>query len=511
MEEGERKMNSKEIIVRRWVAVAVIAAALVGGGILAIGLRSWTGTSVMGAGNLPVTVERNAAPVPLGNFANGFATVLKPALPAVVNIHSSKVVKQRQAMPFFNDPFFRQFFGDQFGPGQAQPQKEESLGSGVIVTSDGTILTNNHVIDGASDIKVDLSDKREFKAKVVGTDPRTDIAVLKIDATGLPTLTLGDSSKIEIGDVVFAIGDPFGVGETATMGIVSAKGRQIGIEGPRGYEDFIQTDAAINPGNSGGAMVDLHGDLVGINTAIETGGSEGNVGIGFAIPINMAKSVMDQLIAHGKVVRGSLGVYIQNVDQAMAKQFGLSSAQGVLVGDVIPDTPASRAGLRKGDIILKLNGEPANDPSQLALKISEMAPGSTVHLEIWRDNRSMDVTATLTELSAQETKEGSGEGGGGSEGVSGALAGVDVQNLTSDIAEQLNLPSGTRGVVITSVDPSSAAAEAGLQRGMVIQEVNHKPVSNISEYKQALANSPGQVLLLVNSQGITQYYEIEMH
>ena len=508
-------MENNQILIRRWVAIVVLAAALLGGGILAIGLRNWSGVSVLGAGNLPVTVDRNASPVPLGNFANGFATVLKPALPAVVNIHSSKVVKQRQGMPFFNDPFFRQFFGDQFGQGQPQPQKEESLGSGVIVTSDGTILTNNHVIDGASEIKVELSDKRDFKAKLIGTDPKTDVAVLKIDATGLPTMPLGDSSKIQVGDVVFAIGDPFGVGETATMGIVSAKGRQIGIEGPRGYEDFIQTDAAINPGNSGGAMIDLHGDLVGINTAIETGGSEGNVGIGFAIPINMAKTIMDQLIAHGKVVRGSLGVYIENVDAAMAKQFGLSSAQGVLIGDVISDTPASRAGLRRGDIILKVNGEPVNDRTQLSLKISEMAPGTTVHLELWRDNKSMDVTATLSDLAQQEAKEGNnGEGGegGGSESPSGtALAGVEVQNLTPDVLQQLNLPSGTHGVVITQVDPTSVAAEAGLQRGMVIQEVNHKPVNNISEYKQALAGSPGSVLLLVNNEGVTTYITIETH
>ena len=509
-------MNDNQILIRRWVGVLVLVAALIGGAILATGLRNWSGASVMGAGSPPVTVDRNAAPVSLGNFANGFASVLKPALPAVVNIHSSKVVKQHQGMPFFNDPMFKQFFGDQFNDQQMKPQKEESLGSGVIVTSDGTILTNNHVIDGASDIKVDLADKREFKAKVIGADPKTDVAVLKIDATGLPTLPLGDSSKIQIGDVVFAIGDPFAVGETATMGIVSATGRSIGIEGPHGYEDFIQTDAAINPGNSGGAMIDLRGDLVGINTAIETGGSEGNVGIGFAIPINMAHSVMDQLVAHGKVVRGSLGVYIQNVDTALAKSFGLSSAQGVLIGDVIPDTPASRAGLQKGDIVLKVNGEPVNDRTQLSLKISEMAPGTSVQLEIWRDGKSKTVTATLSDLSAQEAKEGnngeqSEEDNGGQSGSSGALAGVSVQNLTADIAQELNLPETTHGVVVTQVDPSSAAAESGIiRRGTVIQEVNHKPVSNISQYKQALAGAQGTVLLLVNNGGVTQYATIEV-
>jgi serine protease Do len=511
-------MENNQILIRRWVGVLVLVAALIGGAVLATGLRNWSGISVMGASNVPVTVDRNTSPVPLGNFANGFASVLKPALPAVVNIHSSKVVKQRQGMPFFNDPMFKQFFGDQFNDQQMKPQKEESLGSGVIITADGTILTNNHVIDGASDIKVDLADRREFKAKLVGTDPKTDVAVLKIEASGLPTLPFGDSTKIQVGDVVFAIGDPFAVGETATMGIVSATGRSIGIEGPHGYEDFIQTDAAINPGNSGGAMIDLHGDLIGINTAIETGGSEGNVGIGFAIPINMAKSVMDQLVAHGKVVRGSLGVYIQNVDAGLAKSFGLPSAEGVLIGDVIPDTPASRANLQKGDIILKVNGEPVNDRTQLSLKISQMAPGTSVQLEIWRNGKSQMVTATLTDLAAQEAKEGNNgdesdqDNGGNPNGDnSSALAGVSVQNLTPDITQELNLPSTTHGVVVTQVDPSSAAAESGvIRRGTVIQEVNHKPVSNISQYKQALAGAQGTVLLLVNNGGVTQYATIEV-
>src|SRR5579863_3353327 len=257
-------MNSSHLHIPRWVATLVVLTAVIAGGILAIGLKNWTGRDVFGAPKLAVTLARDPAPVPLGNFTNGFASVLKPALPAVVNIHSSKVVKSRpqQMMPFFNDPMFRQFFGPQFGPEEPQSEREQSLGSGVIITSDGTIVTNNHVIDGATDIKVDLADKREFQAKLVGRDAKTDIAVLKIEATGLPTLAIGDSSKLQVGDMIFAIGDPFGIGETATMGIVSATGRGgLRIED---YEDFIQTDAPINPGNSGGAMVDLHGYLVGI-------------------------------------------------------------------------------------------------------------------------------------------------------------------------------------------------------------------------------------------------------
>jgi len=496
-------MKSSEWHVRRWVATVVVLAALAGGGMLALGLRNWTGSPVFGAPRLDITVARNAAPVSLGSFSNGFASVLKPALPAVVNIHTSKIVKQRSAgdMPFFNDPFFRQFFGDN-PPTQQQPQREESLGSGVIVTPDGTILTNNHVIDGASDIKVQLSDKREFEAKLVGTDPKTDVAVLKINARDLPTLAFGDSSKLQVGDVVLAIGDPFGIGETATMGIVSATGR--GLNGEiENYEDFIQTDAAINPGNSGGAMIDLHGDLVGINTAIVTGGGGGNEGVGLAIPINMARSVMDQIVSHGKVVRGYLGVYIQNVTPEIAKAFGLSELHGALIGDVSSDSPGARAGLKKGDVVLKLNGVTVDDANDLRLHISQMDPGTTVHLEIWREGKTQDVSVTLGELPEKEAASSPGENSGG------ALEGVEVQELTPEIEQQLNLPTGTRGVVVTSVDPSSDAAAAGLGQGDVIEEVNHKAVSNIEQYRQALAGSGKQpVLLLVNHGGVTNYIVI---
>jgi serine protease Do len=500
-------MKSSELHIPRWVATVIVLVALIGGGVLAIGFRNWSGHEVFGAPNLALTMARSSSPVPLGSFNNGFSSVLKPALPAVVNIHTSKVVKSRpsQMMPFFNDPMFKQFFGDQFGQGQQQPQteREQSLGSGVIITSDGTIVTNNHVIDGASDIDVDLADKREFKAKLVGTDAKTDIAILKIDATGLPTLAVGDSSKLQVGDVIFAIGEPFGLGGTATMGIVSATGRGgLGIEG---YEDFIQTDAAINPGNSGGAMIDLHGDLIGINTAILSGGGGGNQGIGFAIPINMARSVMDQIVGHGKVVRGYLGLYPQDVTPALAKQFGLSKPGGALVSGLKPDAPAAKAGLRNGDVILELNGQPVESGNDLRLRISQTAPGSSVKLEVSRDGKTQDMSVTLGELPTDKSAE---EAPGESTG--GGLDGVNVQDLTPETAQELQLAPGTRGVVVESVDPSSAAAAMGLQRGDVIQEVNHKPVHNITEYKQELAATGKQpVLLLVNQGGVTQYVVIE--
>jgi serine protease Do len=360
------------------------------------------------------------------------------------------------------------------------------------------------VIDGASDIKVYLNDKREFKATLVGTDPKTDVAVLKIDANNLPTLPLGNSSTLQVGDLIFAIGDPFGIGETATMGIVSAKGRgRLGIED---YEDFIQTDAAINPGNSGGAMIDLHGNLVGINTAILTGGSGGNQGVGFAIPINLARNVMDQIRTHGKVVRGYMGVYIQDVTPEIAKQFHLNETRGALIGDVSADTPGARAGLKRGDVILALNGQEISGANELRLQISQTPPGTPVKLKVWRDGKTQDTNLTLGELPEKAEKASKGEEGGG------ALEGVDVENVTPEIAQQLNLKANTRGVVVTSVDPSSAAGSVGLRQGDVIQEVNHKPVTNVEEFRHAMAGAEKQsVLLLVNRGGVTSYLVIEAH
>jgi serine protease Do len=502
-------MERSSFSIRRWVATVVVVAAFAGGALLSQGFRDWAGHTVLGSAREPIAVAQNALPVSLGNFANGFSAVIKPALPAVVNIRTSKMVKAQanQSSPFFNDPMFRQFFGDQFGGGKPHAEREQALGSGVIVTPDGTILTNNHVIDGASDIKVYLSDKREFKAKLVGADPKTDIAVLKIEASGLPTLPLGDSSQLNVGDLIFAIGDPFGIGETATMGIVSATGRgQLGIED---YENFIQTDAAINPGNSGGAMIDIHGNLVGINTAILSHGSGGNEGVGFAIPMSMAKPVMDQILSHGKVVRGYLGVHIQDLSPEIAKAFNYNLSGGALIGDVSPNTPAAKAGLQKGDVIVKLNGQAVTDFVDLRLRISQMAPGTAVKLDVWRDGKTQDYTVALGELPEKaEAEESTGsESGGG-------LEGVEVQELTPEITQQLNLGAGAHGVVVTSVDPSSpaAAAQPPVGRGDVIAEINHKAIRSVSDYKQAVAAAGNQpLLLLVNHGGVTGYSVVQPH
>ena len=383
-------MSSKVIGIRRWVAMTVLSATLVAGGIFGVWAMSWSGHAVLGAAKVALKMAGNPNPVSLGSFSNGFSAIVKPALPAVVGISSSKMVKTpTNAQPFLNDPFFRQFFGDPGDQNQnrkPRTEREQSLGSGVIVTSDGYILTNNHVVDGASDIKVTLNDRRELKAKVVGTDPNTDVAVLKIEANDLPSLAIGDSAKVEVGDVVFAIGDPFGIGETATMGIVSATNRGLG-SAIEDYEDFIQTDAAINHGNSGGPLVDLHGNLIGINTAILPGNGGGNQGIGFAIPINMAHDVMDQLIAHGKVIRGYLGIHIENLTPTLAKSFGLQDSNGALVGDVSSDGPGAKAGLKRGDVITALNGQKVQGVNDLRLRVSQTAPGTNVQLNVVREGQ----------------------------------------------------------------------------------------------------------------------------
>jgi serine protease Do len=438
----------------------------------------------------------------------GFAHVVKKALPSVVNISSSKVSKMPtglfQQMP--DDPVFRQFFGREFNrrfntPREAPEEREKALGSGVIMTPDGYILTNNHVVDGAADVRVTLGDKREFKAKVVGTDPKTDVAVLKIDASSLPAITFGDSSKVQVGDYALAIGDPFGVGQTVTMGIVSATGRShLGIED---YEDFIQTDAPINPGNSGGALVNDRGQLIGINTAILAHGSEGNQGIGFAIPANMARNVMEQIVKNGKVTRAYLGVVPQDVTPAIAKAFGEKEMRGALVGDVSPAGPAQKAGLQKGDIVLEVNGKAIADSNDLRMTISMMAPETNANLKVFRNGSEREITVKLGELPTTRAAVERQDSGSKS-----SLSGVSVEGLDAQTARELGIPADSQGVVVTDVRPSSAAAEAGLRRGDLIQEVNRKPVKNTSDFERAVAASKEETLLLVNRKGNTMFLAV---
>ena len=427
-----------------------------------------------------------------------YAPIVQKAAPSVVNIYSTTIVHMRPMMnPFFNDPLFRQFFGDEM-PERSMTRKEESLGSGIIVSSDGYILTANHVVHGADEIKVALGGDsgKEYDAKIVGTDPRTDVAVLKIDATGLPAITFGDSSQLEIGDVVLAIGNPFGVGQTVTMGIVSALGRHgYGINGPMGYEDFIQTDAAINPGNSGGALVDAEGRLVGINTwiASSSGGSEG---VGFAVPANLARDVMESLIKSGKVIRGYLGIHPEDVTAGLAKGFGYSGTTGALVGDVFPDTPADKAGLRDGDIITELNGKPITDANSLTLMVSECVPGSDATLKIFRDGETKTITVTLGTLTSETAENNHRQRNNNVSSATDALDGVTVDNLSSDVRDDLQIPDNISGVIVTDVDPNSNSADAGLQKGDVIMEIDRHPVKNADDAVSLAENAKGDQILL---------------
>ncbi|MGH9663004.1 MAG: DegQ family serine endoprotease, partial [Bryobacteraceae bacterium] len=443
-------MKNKIHTNRRWLAVASLSAVFAVTGFL--GLRA--ATIGHQPENPPATVK--VAPRTQASTHRGYAPVVKQVLPAVVNISSSRVVKtQGNAMGV--DPFFRQFFGNDFAQRFNVPRvrREKSLGSGVIVSPEGYILTNNHVVDGATEVSVTLHDKREMKARVVGTDRRTDIAVLKISGTNFPFLTLGDSSQVEAGDIVLAVGDPFGVGETVTSGIVSATGRGgLGIEE---VEDFIQTDAPINPGNSGGALVDDEGRLIGINTAILSGNSGGNQGIGFAVPINLARHDMDEILKNGKVERGYMGILPQDVTPAMAKAFHTNSLEGALVGDVTPGSPASRSNLKQGDIIVAVNGKPVADANRLRLAVGMLAPGASVNLKVMRNGAPMNVTMQLGAFPSKEERAANDNA------PDHPLQGVTVENLTPQDAQQMQLPASTQGVVVDSVSPDSRAADAGLQ------------------------------------------------
>jgi len=455
----------------------------------------------MSTNNPPASLK--LADANAGPSRNSYAPVLKSVLPAVVNISSSKVVRARSESPEGMMPFFRQFFGGEdgqgnFGSPQPRDYREKSLGSGVVVSPEGYILTNNHVVDGATDVRVTLSDKREFQGRVVGTDPKTDVAVLKIEASKLLPITIGDSAKAEVGDTVLAIGDPFGVGETVTKGIISATGRgNLGIED---YEDFIQTDAPINPGNSGGALINDRGELIGINTAIISHGSGGNQGIGFAVPSNLARTVMEEILKNGKVTRAYLGIFPQDVTPAIAKAFGEKDPGGVLVGDVSPNSPAHAAGLQRGDIILEVNGKPMTDSNQLRMTISMMQPGSEAKLKVVHDGRQRELTIKLHELPTEQA-ENDHETGDRQQ----APAGVEVGNLTPEMAQQLNLPPTTTGVVVKRVNPTSPLADSGLREGDVIQEVNHQPVKNVSDFYNAMHKDAGNPLLLVNRGGRTLF------
>ena len=418
-------------------------------------------------------------PFVAGQPVPSLAPIVKRVSPAVVNISTSGHVTVQQS-PFFNDPFFQQFFGM---PNVPTERNFQALGSGVIVNADkGYILTNNHVIENADKITVTLYDGRSFKAKVVGRDPDTDIAVLHIDAKDLVQIPLGNSSTLQVGDFVIAIGNPFGLEHTVTAGIVSAKGRTQVQDGK--YSDFIQTDAAINPGNSGGALVNLEGQLVGINTMIVTsGGSRGNIGIGFAIPINMAKDVMDQLIQYGKVERGMLGVQVQTLTPELAQALKLAQNQGAVVMQVVPGSQAQKAGIKPNDVIMSVNGNPVASAQDVSNVIGLLRVGTPVTLGILRNGQQITIHAKIGNTQSEQIASAEHP----------QLRGMTVSNLN----ESSPLYGQVKGVLVTGVDPNSEAYSAGLRQGDVITAVNREAVSNVAEFRKALDQAGGTVALRV--------------
>ncbi|MBI4182542.1 MAG: Do family serine endopeptidase [Proteobacteria bacterium] len=426
--------------------------------------------------------EAQKVPESRAEIRLSFAPVVKRAAPAVVNIYARTVVRERAVSPLFDDPFFRRFFGEGLGLGIPRERVRNSLGSGVIVAPEGLIVTNNHVIEGASEVTVVLADRREFEARIVGSDPHTDLAVLRIDAGGeaLPFLEMRDSEELEVGDLVLAIGNPFGVGQTVTSGIVSALARtQVGVSD---FRFFIQTDAAINPGNSGGALVDMDGRLVGVNTAIfsKTGGS---LGIGFAIPANMVGAVVKGLVS-GRLVRPWLGASTQAVTAEMAASLGLPRPGGVIVKEVFPGGPAERARLRTGDVIAEINGRPVQDPEALAFRIATLPVGESARLSLLSRGARREATLPLEappEIPPREIGQLSGEQ---------PFSGATVANLSPALGEELGIDPMRRGVIVLEVRRGGIADRLGVAPGDIVVEVNGQTIASVKALKGALAERP---------------------
>jgi serine protease Do len=450
----------------------------------------------------PLTVLPTPALATVGApGAASIADVTERVLPSVVNISMTKIAKIQSGMQGLPFPFF-------FGPpdGGGGERREQGMGSGVVVSSDGYVITNNHVVEDAQEIKVTLNDKREFDADVIGTDPKSDVALIRLKnpPQDLKAIAIDDSSKLRLGDVVLAIGNPFGVGQTVTMGIVSAKGRaDVGIVD---YEDFIQTDAAINPGNSGGALVDMEGKLVGMNTAILSR-SGGYQGIGFAIPTNMAMPIIESLKKYGKVTRGWLGVSIQDVDQELSQTMKLPTARGVLIADVQGGSPAAKAGLQRGDVIEKVQGHDVSTSGEFRNAIASAGSGRTVALELYRDGKLRTLSASLGEMTADP---GAPAGHGSAEPAARGLDGLTLSELTPDARRSLGLGnSDLKGALVTQILPNSPAARAGLRPGDVLMEVNRKPIASVRDFADAYGKARGNVLLLLHRHGATLFVVVK--
>jgi Do/DeqQ family serine protease len=498
-------------VARSFTAAVAVAAALCG---LAVGSTWRDSSAVQAAGKAPAAAPSPAPATPAVTGVSSYANVVDQVTPSVVTV---RVAKRAEATPASLPFELRDFFGRNFGfddedtpratPRGRTPRvvprapRQEGLGSGVIVNPDGYILTNHHVVAGADRVEVELSDRRVLTAKVVGDDAPSDLAVLKVEATGLRALPIGDSDKARVGDVVLAVGNPLGVGQTVTSGIISAKGRTTGT-GDGSFQDFLQTDAPINRGNSGGPLVNLQGELLGINSQIMSP-SGGSIGLGFAIPSNMAKSVMGQLISTGHVRRAKLGVTIQPVTADIAQSLGLSDVRGALVNNVESGSPADRAGLKQGDVIVEVAGRRVSDGNELRNAISSTAPGTSVALKIVRDGKTSELHARLDELKPQTDAENR-DAGEGSE--SHGRYGMSIAPLTPELAREHKLPASAKGVVVTDVDPEGAAAESGIQPDDVIEKVNGHPTSTVAELKTAIERTDGKpVLVLVNRNGQSMF------
>jgi serine protease Do len=482
-------------------AVALIAAA-----------AALSGCGLFGRGDIPVAAQPQApaAPLVVDGMRTSYADIVDKTSPAVVRIEADHKAKATGPQVQAPDDFFKQF---QMPQQNQRPQIERGLGSGVVINADGTVLTNYHVVEGADKITVAMSDNKTYQAKVLGTDQPSDLALLKIEASNLPYLTLGNSDGVRVGDIVLAIGNPLGIGQTVTAGIISAKGRRTGLS-DGSFEDFLQTDAPINRGNSGGALVNLQGELIGINSQILSGGpSGGSIGIGFSIPSNMAKSVMEQLLKDGKVHRGMLGVNIQNINEDTAKALELKDTSGILVSNVKSGSAAEKAGVKRGDIITAINGEKIEDSNVLRNKVASTLPGTEIKLTLVRDGKEVAVNATLDEFTPQNSKtpgdgDGGDDNGNGRQNESGKL-GLTLEPVTPKVAKQLGLESDHEGLVVTDVDQSGPAAEAGISQGDVILEINRKAVNSVAEARSALDSAGDRpILLLISRRGQTIYLTV---
>jgi Do/DeqQ family serine protease len=509
---------------RRSTAILTLVAASIGGGLIAaFAVASHTSSPVGVVARADNNSNYQAGAQLSSQLSNSFADVIEKASPAVVEIHMTRIIKASEQgnNPFMMDPFFRQFFGGN-GNVPQRPQREEGLGSGIIVSPSGYILTNNHVVEKANKVEVTLSDGRDFQGKVVGADPQTDVAVVKISADNLPVMPFANSDAVRVGDLCFAIGNPFGQEHTVTMGIVSAKNRN--LESGTHIQNFIQTDAAINPGNSGGALIDSRGDLIGMNTMILTGGGgggfgaqeAGNIGIGFAVPSNMAKQVMDQIEKGGKVSRGYLGAGLEPVTPELAPHLGLSKPDGAILAEITPNGPAAKAGLKVGDVVTGIDGKQVHNPDDLTLDVISHAPGSSVTLDIVRNNQPTKVTVTLgtrpTVLNFDQNNSDQNNGGNNDEnsptGETTTVRGITVQTLTPDLIQQgqLGIPGNTKGVVVTQVDPSSSAADSQIGQGVVIIAVNRTPVNNAADFKRLMDQANGKSVMLTTKQANGEFF-----